>query len=326
MRLFPVLFIVAVSLAEAAVLTEDFSSDPSARGWERFGEAGLFEWNTASQDLRVTWDSTKPNSYFRVPLATMLNRRDDFSISFDLSLEDVAAGIAPGKPSTFPLAIGFQNNAQASQPEFRRGTGARSPNLVEFNFFPDTGFGPTLWPAIWSTNSSLSYRGAIDYTILDLPLGVTMRVSMSYTANDFTLTTTITTNGVPIKTVNAVTLSTAFTDFRVDAFSVSSYSDSSQDTRFGGSLLAHGFVDNITLTLPPPPVSNLRGRFADQQWEVEFSARDGWVYVLEATEDFHGWREVSMSVNGSNGEIVLRETDAASAPLRYYRVKARPVP
>ncbi|MSU62925.1 MAG: hypothetical protein EXS31_11130 [Pedosphaera sp.] len=326
MRLILVLFTAAVSLAEAAAMTEDFSSNPSARGWELFGEAGLIQWDAQAQNLHVTWDSSKPNSYFRHSLGTILSRKDDFSIAFDLRLDDVAAGIVPGKPSTFPLAVGLQNTALASQPEFSRGTGAHSPNLVEFDFFPDTGFGPTIWPAIWSTNSSLSYRGPVDYTILELPHGVTMRVMMAYTAGDFTLTTTITTNGVPVAAVNPVILSPAFTDFRIDAFSVTSYSDGGQDTRFGGSLLAHGVVDNITLTLPTPAVSNLHGRFTDQQWEAVFSGREDFTYVLEATEDFLTWREVTKSVNGSRGEMILREMDAGSAPLRYYRVKARPAP
>ena len=119
----------------------------------------------------------------------------------------------------------------------------------------------------------------------------------------------------------------AFTDFRVDAFSVSSYSDEGQDPRFGGSLLAHGRVDNIRLDLPPPPVSALRGFFSNDAWTVSFGSRTNWIYALEATGDFQFWREVSPAATGTGGDIILR-TEAASQSVaaQYYRIKAWRLP
>jgi hypothetical protein len=320
------LLAVVVPFARAAEVTEDFSTDPAARGWEIFGDAGLLQWDAAAQNLRATWDSTKPNSYFRLPLGTVLNRLDDFSIAFDLRLEDITAGIVPGKPSTFPLAIGLQNHAQAGLTNFVRSTGANSPNLVEFNFFPDTGYGPTVWPAIWSTNSSLTYRDATDYTILDLPVETTLRITMAYSAADSTLVTTLTADGTPAVAIHPVTLSATFTDFRVDAFSVTSYSANGEKSKFGSSLLAHGTVDNVTLTLPPPPVVNLRGRFNGAQWEATFTSRTNWSYVLEAAGDFRSWSEVSPAANGTGNELALQETNAPPATMRFYRIKARHLP
>src|SRR5262249_37385414 len=185
------------------------------------------------------------------------NRQDDVVVALDLQLVSVAAGISLNKPSTFELAFGFLNIVDAMKTNFYRGNGSASPNLVEFDYFPDTGFGSTVWPTFVSTNGSVNYNGAGDYTILDLAIGIWMHVAMNYAASNRTLTTSIPTNGVSIGAVNSVQLSSAFTDFRVGAFAIESYSDNGQDPRYGGSLLATGIVDNVSITLPPPPISNL---------------------------------------------------------------------
>lgn len=317
------MLLMAACSIHAATFEDDFSRDPGPRGWGIFGDASLFRWNEAKQNLQVTWDSSRPNSYFYRPLGTILNRRDDFSLAFDLWLDDVAAGADPSRPSTFPFAIGFQNQADATRTNFFRGTGVDSPNLVEFNFFPDTGFGPTVWPAIWSTNSMLTYRSSSDFTILDLPIGVWMRITMSYTARDATLVTSITTNGAPVARVNPVILSPSFTDFRVDALAVKSYSSQTRDARFGSSLLAHGFVDNVVITTPPPPIQSLRGSFSPGQWRAMFLTRTNWSYVLEATQDFQSWRPASAIAHGSGAEMTLADPNVVSASLQFYRVKAQ---
>src|ERR1051325_2336186 len=114
--------------------TENFASDPTARGWELFGEADLLRWNSSDKNLSVTWDSSRPNSYFRLPLGTIMTRRDDFDVSLDLFLNDFAAGVDPAKRGTFQLAFGFQNYADASKLTFLRAAPNAAPNLVEFNF------------------------------------------------------------------------------------------------------------------------------------------------------------------------------------------------
>ena len=186
-----------------------------------FGSSSLFSWDAAGKRVAVTWDSSQTNSYFYLPLGTIVARRDDFSFSFDLELSDVQAGINPAKTSTFELAAGFLNLVDATRTNFYRGNGHASPNLVEFDYFPDAGaISATVWPSIWSTNSMLNYNGSSDYTVMELPLETVMRVAMSYTASNRTLVTTILTNGLPVASPNAVQLSTAFTDFRVGAFAI----------------------------------------------------------------------------------------------------------
>src|SRR5437868_13489889 len=91
----------------AAVFTEDFSTDPPAREWQVFGDSSLFVYDAAEQNLKVTWDSAKPNSYYWLPLGTIGHRQDDISIALDLTLTDLIAGVNSNKPSTFQLAFGF---------------------------------------------------------------------------------------------------------------------------------------------------------------------------------------------------------------------------
>lgn len=300
---------------------EDFAHDPAADGWRVFGDTNLFQWDATNQDLRVTWDSSQPNSYFHRPLGTILTRQDDFTVGFDLFLTDIAAGVNPNKPSTFPLTLGLQNFEEATQADFLRGTGANSPDLVEFAFFPDTGFGPTLWPSVWSTNRSLNYNGATDYTIAALPVGLSMHVTLRYTASNQTLVTTITTNGVPFGPIHDVKLSTNFTDFRVDTFAIESYSDAGQDPQYAGSLLAHGTVDNLQVIVPPPPVQNLGIVLSNGVPQIRFMARTNWLYTLQRTADFRSWVDASPATPGVSGSWMLSDTNAP-ANRACYRVRA----
>jgi len=154
-----------------------------------------------------------------------------------------------------------------------------------------------------------------------LPTGLLMRITMSYTASNRTLVTSITTNGTSIGVIHDASLSSSFTDFRVTAFAIESYSDAGQDPLYGGSLLAHGKVGNVLLTFPPLPVQNLSGKFTNQQWEVTFTSRANWLYTLERTVDFQFWTTVSPTTPG--GGISLALVDTNPPPIRaYYRVRA----
>lgn len=311
------LFVAAAFITKAAVISEDFSSNPALRNWRNFGNTNLFRWNSTNQNIDATWDSSKTNTYFYFPTGTILNRFDDFGFELDLRLNDFAGGVTPGKPDTFPLTFGFQNFTNATQINFFRGTGRNSPNLVEFAFFPDTGFGSTIWPSIWSTNSSLNYNGSFDYTILDLPVGVTMHISMSYTASNKTVKTSITTNGVSIGAINNVVLSSTFTDFRLDTFALESFSDAYTTD----SLLAHGVVDNLSFTVPPSPVQNLTGAFSNDIWQVHFTDRTNWLYTIERTTDFQSWTNISPATPGVISSLILSDTNTP-ADKRFYRVRA----
>src|SRR5260370_37394853 len=70
--------------AAAAVITEDFATDPAQHGWRTFGDASLFSWDAPHQGLAVTWDSSHTNSFFYRSLGTVLTTGDDFRLSFHL--------------------------------------------------------------------------------------------------------------------------------------------------------------------------------------------------------------------------------------------------
>jgi hypothetical protein len=296
---------------------EDFTENPLRRGWQVFGEASLFHWNPTNHNLDITWDSSRSNSYFWLPLHTVLAKDNDFQLQFDLLLEDIAAGGSPGKPFTFELAMGFINRQQAASPNFRRGTGTQSPNLVEFDYFADTGYGATVWPAFVDTNSVFNYGGAEDFTVLELPRGVWLRVAMDYSAGNQTLVTTIKQGGQPLTEFAPVRLVSSFTDYRVDAFALCNYSDAGA----GGSVRAHGLVDNIIITVPAPPLSSWTGAWINGIWQTDGIARAGWRYTLERTTDFQAWTETGSHLVDGGNRLMIADTNTPAAGA-FYRLRA----
>ena len=130
------------------------------------------------------------------------------------------------------------------------------------------------------------------------------------------MSTIVTHNGAQYGQTQVIAVPANF-DFRAAAFSVNSYSDQNSD----GSILAHGRVDNIVLIVPLPAVQDLRGYFTNGQWQVSFTSRTNWTYVLERTVIFQSWTSVSPGTLGNGVRIVL--TDMNTAPgSGFYRVRA----
>jgi hypothetical protein len=308
------------SLSVAAVTwREDFASPPLAHGWRTVGDAALFRWNETNQNLEVTWDSSRPNSYYARPLGTVLARSDDFSFELDLRLNDINAGTTEGKPYAFQIAAGLLRWAEATSPGFLRGTATNSPDLAEFDYFPDTGYGATVSPTLISSNSEF----ATGFTFpLELTLGDNFHLRLSYTAANHTLVTTLTKNGQPFGQIQDVRLGTEFSDFRLDHFAVCSYSDAGQDPMWSGSVLAHGVVDNVVVTVADGPATRLSPAVVEGQAGVRFSSRSNWVYTLERTVDWHTWTPVAAPTLGTGLEVLLPAADAETAPAAFYRVRA----
>lgn len=273
------------------------------------------------QDLEVTWDSAQPNSFFYHSLGTVLTRFDDFSFSFDLRLADIGPGLDTNKSTSFDICIGFLNLDQATRTNFFRGTGSDSPNLAELAYFWDSGFGATTWPVLVGTNSEFNYNGPSDYAIFSLVTGDWYHVLLRYTASNQTLVATVT-NAVD-SSGRQVTqpINASFTDYRLGSFSVSSYSDAGQDPQFAGSVLAHGAIDNVAVTVPAPPVDNVAGAWSNGTWRVQLVGQTNWVYVLERTFDFKTWSAVSVPVLGAGSELSLSDTNNTSG-TGIYRVGA----
>lgn len=296
----------------AATFSEDFSAAPM--NWQVHGNASLFSWNTNTGALDVTWDSREPNSFFYHKLGTVLTRHDDFRFEFDLALHDVAIGVTTNRPYTFEVALGLINLSSATAPNFFRGQLSGTRNIVEFDYFPAfSSFGATVASTIVSTNNIFAYSH-------NFPMEMTPRdlfhVSMEYAASNSTLTTTMTRNGQPFGPLEPTRLSANFSDFRLDTFAISSYSDERAD----GSILAHGSVDNIVLIYPDPPAPQIIGHFEAGIFDARFSSRTNWHYHLQHTKDLRVWNAVGESVAGTGAELALSHHNKDA--LGFYRICA----
>src|SRR5688572_18900490 len=190
------LWFAAALPSRAAAISENFATDPALRAWREFGDASLFQWNATNQNLEVTWDSSRTNSLFYRPLCTVLTKAADFSFGFDLRLRDIAIGVNTNKPYTFEIAIGLCRFSSITNANFFRGAGT-SPafgprNLIEFNYFPDSGFGATVASTAVSSNNTIRFseRHPLELTVNDL-----FRVEVVYTASNQVLRTAIARNG-----------------------------------------------------------------------------------------------------------------------------------
>jgi hypothetical protein len=305
-----------LSQCTAAHFEEDFSTDPMGHGWRAYGDEGLFRWNESNQDLEVTWDSTKPNSYFYHPLPTALTQEDDFQFGFDLRLQEIQVGLDSSKPFTFELALGLINLREATSANFLRGTASQSPDLVEFDYFADSGFGATVSPVMASSSSQFvpSFTFPLELTVGDL-----FQVEMKYVSSNQTLTTTLRRNGQPFGPVKDAKLGSSFAGFHVDTLAVCSYSDRGA----GGSLLAQGVVDNLTAVLPDPPIIQLTGAWREHVWQAQFVGKSGWTYTLERSDSLSDWHAASAPRTGSDAPQSLQDLDSGSASDRaFYRVRA----
>ncbi|MBM3846559.1 MAG: hypothetical protein FJ405_09780 [Verrucomicrobia bacterium] len=307
---------------EPEVFKETFDVHPVSRGWEKTGDQELINWNPALEHLDVTWDSSRANTFFRYPLGRSVTPADDFGVSLDLLLTDIAAGVQDEKPYTFQIAFGFHRKADADQPGFIRAAGSRAPNLVEFNFFPDTGFGPTVWPAMAASDGQMSFTGDGDYSLFDLPLDVWMRINLHFAASNRTAYLTVQTNGVLVGPLTDAPLASGLRDFELDAFSITSYSDSGQNPPWGGSILGHGSVDNIEILQPAPPIREERFEWRGGSWRFRLMGTIGWGYHVEASDDFLSWRAVSKVVEGAAGPLVLEPEVFPGSRYGFLRVRA----
>jgi hypothetical protein len=327
----PAAFLLA-SVSFAKTVSQSFSTDPLQNGWQEFGNTNLFHWNRTNQNLEVTWDSRETNSYFYFPLGTSLTRNDDFSIEFDLLLNDIVSGIESGKTGGLEIGFGFFNFATATN-SFMRGSFGGAPNLVEFDYFPKGYYefgGQTFDVAATATPTFIS-TNSFDYAptifapyIMELPTNTVVHIQMTFTSSNQTLATLLTTNGVALFKPPAVVLTdtntsafTASDDYRVDTFSISSYSSAGDDF---DSVLGHGIIDNVVISYPLP-IENFTGFFSNGVWQASFSSRSNWVYTLERTADFQSWTAVSPAAPG-NGAVSLFQDATALPQNAFYRIRA----
>jgi hypothetical protein len=326
-RKFTLAFVAGIlsvsSTAEAAPAVsvfEDFRFDPATNGWSMFGDINLFRWNATNQNLEVTWDSSKPNSYFYKPLGRTLSRQDSaFAMYFDLRMHDIAIGTTSNKPYTFQIAVGLLNFQQATNAGFLRGTGFDSPNLFEFDYFPDSGFGATISPTIISSN----HQFATAFILQEVTTNDEFRIEMRLGEDGGRVFTSVLRNGQPYDSAT-FNFSTNFGDFAVDTVAVASYSDEGQFPDFAGSILAHGTVDNIVVGSGNGPVQRdveFSARFENGNWRMDFDTMPGWTYSATRTEDFFGTFPVPGTFVGTNyGRGTIIHTNPPASPKQFFRI------
>lgn len=307
----------------AGSLEESFASNPLERGWIAVGDTNLFRWSAETQALDAIWDSSRPNSYFALPLGTTLSRDDSFAISFDLLLSEAVAGNDPQMPNPFQLALGLVHLDQAAKTNFMRGTGFSSPDLVEFSFFPDPGgawqWGPSLMATLVdSTGANWSSGG---FAAAGLEVNESYRVSLEFRSEDQSLRVTIIKGGQSLLEIQPATLDAKFTDLSVDHFAVCSYSGVGQDPSYSGSIYAVGKIDNVVITLPESGVGRIAAGYNGSEAEISFETSTDWTYLVQRSTDLVLWEPVGASVQGDGN--LTRVTDAGAPSGRaYYRVVA----
>ncbi len=309
---------------------DPFDTDPFAREWQVTGDASLFRWNADQTALEVTWDSSRPNSFCHRSLGRVLTREDTFALTFTLRLTDLRVGVNPDKPVEFPIAIGLIQQSMTTDANVYRGTGVNETNgvrnLVEWDFYGDSGFGDTWSTTLVSSSNVFAYSFAFP---LPLSTGTVYQVTLAYSASNQVLRTSALRNGEPLGPFDPVRLADQpeFA-FAVDAFSVTSYSDAVQagPAEFNGSVLAHAYLDDVTLTVStssPPPASDLAfERGGEGERGVSFVAQANWLHQLERSLDLIRWQAASPAVSGDGGRISLRDTNSLPADAAFYRVRS----
>jgi hypothetical protein len=298
-----------------STLAEDFVSDPLQDGWKFFGDTNLFQWNPTNQNLSVTWDSAQVNSYFYHPLSTILTTNDAFSVAFDLTLNDATA------IGSFELAVGLLNFADATNSNFSRPV-AVVPNIFEFDYFPDGGYGPSIDATLSDATVSDSNTTDFYFAYADEPLtvGTTYHIILTHNVGQAGISGQVSTNG-QIYTILPDSYPGPISELRLDTVAISSYSAAS-DT-FGDSILAHGTVDNLVVSLPPLPVRNFSGGLAAGAWQGQFLSRSHWTYRVQSSIDLETWSNALPDIPGTAG--VVNWQDATTAPHKFYRISATPL-
>ena len=121
----------------------------------------------------------------------------------------------------------------------------------------------------------------------------------------------------PEETLQELLVPESFTDFAVNAFAISSYSDAGQSPpEFAGSILAHARLEEVTVVLRNKPALAITPGAAPV---ITFPSETGWDYVVERSSDGISWLEVSGPLAG--GGLLRFQDDEPAAGMALYRVR-----
>tara|TARA_Y100001934_G_scaffold210345_1_gene248914 strand:+ start:24 stop:1772 length:1749 start_codon:yes stop_codon:yes gene_type:complete len=313
-----------------ASFVEDFSSDPVSEGsWKIHGDPSLFKYNEVEGRLDITWDSSEDNSFFYHPLNQTLNKDQSFALSFTLQVDQLEIGVDPEKKSTFPIALGLMELEEGLRSNYFRGSGIHEEygprGLVEWSYHADSGFGATVSSGFVSIDNQWSMQNTFP---LELTMGAVYEIALHYDAQDQSLTTLMTEDGLPYGPIQNISLDEfygapldGFTDLNVDSIVIASYSDGGQASpEFAGSVLANGWVDNMKLSVGRSH-AELEIRLGDVPTEVMFDAKKNTFYWLEKTTDFKQWETRGFLFSESNAQQSIKDLGSRDA-IGFYRVRA----
>ena len=292
-------------------ITENFAVNPLQHGWRIFGETNLFTWDSTNLVEYVTWDSSQPDSFLYLPLGTVLTMDNDFSLSFELQVFD-----AVGANYSNQLAVDLFNFADATNANYSRTDYYLPPlpNIFEFDYYPGTTESP------YSVTGTLFDMNGTFFDVYDdqvLNPGVTYTVILTHTAGVEGLSGQVLVDGQPFSTLPSSYADGELSNFQLDTISISCF----QDDGFGDSVLAHGSVGNIVVTVLPLPVEQLTGAFTNGQWAATFLCRSDWRYSLERSPDLQNWTIINPD-NAGNGTNLVLYDPYPPATNAFYRILA----
>jgi len=291
---------------------ETFDSDPLTKGWSVHGDKSLFEWDEDSESLRVKWDTERPSSFFYKPLGRVLTESNSFAFTFQITLDSVKAGYLEGKPYTFQVALGLLNISSAIDKNFNRGTGSDSPNLVEWDYFPDTGFGATVSPAVASDKSEFSAGFTFPAELL---IGKTYSIKLIYNSEERVLKTEMLEDGKSWETIQTVEISSDFSGFFVDTFSISNFSAKDSES----SLLAIGTVDEVALVTSDTLPKLFGVKINGSQWEAKSFLIEPEIWKVESSNDVLNWNRAILDSDSLNYFQYFNDT-VTNKEFQFYRL------
>lgn len=296
---------VAASAVQAEIIQQKFTNDPAIDGWKIYGDTNLFQWNSSSNVLDVTWDSSRTNSFFYHPLGATYTKADSFCVVFDLKLKDVAA------IGYFQIAAGLCNFTNSTSAGFSRANGY-SPDLFEFDYFPDgpQSYGPSIDATLVDANSSFYFA----YETNRMENDLTFHIVLIHQAGEAAVSGVVFTNGQVFTKLPLVGAYGA-DDFKLDTLAICNYTTT--DDIYGDSLLVHGTVDDLAFA-SPLPVSAIKTTSAGT---IQFVATTNWLYTLQRTTDFQTWTNVATTTSPSQANLILYDPSPLTNAANY-RVNA----
>lgn len=320
-RLSTLLFLIQMTsllgLQASESWIEDFTANPLQQGWSVEGDASLFSWSMEDENLMATWDSSQPNTFFYRKLETPVHHTDTFSLGFTIHVDSITGGVNPEKSGSLQLALGLIQTTRAFTPGFIRGTGTDSPELFEFNYFPDTGFGATISPVMIS--SEHQFAAGFEFPVT-MKSGSTYEITMSLNGRTGILTTTILEDQTHEIPVQDVVITEDFSGFTLDAVSITSYSDAGQ-SEFAGSILATARIDDIQFQSLDSNLLTLQTKLEQGVPSINFTAEIGMVYQLQRSTDLIDWIDLEVRhVAEFSGETALEDPNPPSGHA-FYRIQ-----